>query len=164
MCVTAITSGCGKTLENSKANTGDKITRTPGAQAGSIELVLNTQSSSGRVEYLFNQNSQISIPASVKANGDFTQSFDARIYFNIRGGEYDFFCDYKTQSSQKGQEHLFIGCFADIDPDTPGAENLQYYPGQWEFQDKGNTIELEFHNLQSNSEISIFTDIEVDWH
>lgn len=163
---------CGKSLETNIEN--EVVSRTALKDSSIVlQSTLSINGNKHKDHFLFNENALVRIPTFIEVKQGNAANQWARINFNQRNEQEEFFCTYKggafseTPDSEsdlaRGMTYHFYGCYQDVDGDG-SYDELNYYPGLESIQDRDHKISLEILSADPRFDISGETLLEIEWH
>jgi hypothetical protein len=167
-----LNTGCGKKVQNSSTN-DDVQRRTLGSNIFNLKATLENSGYSIPGNFRFDNNGLVRIPEQLKVLKGNAGNRLARIYFNVREGLHEFYCNYKGGASgptpndpkeiKKGLSYNLLNCFQDVNNDGI-PEELNYYAGFEAPQDMDNFVRLEVLSSDPRYTTEIQAQFEVEWH
>lgn len=172
LCVTILVCACGKEIKSSKEE-NDVVLKAQ-AQASTIELTVKTQNNGqGSQQVTTEASGWAKIPEPPMIIHSLSNLIYSTITFQTKATEssiqtMQLTCDYLSiknhafKQSRQSYEHQFIGCKEDIDGDGI-KDDINYLPGDEIALEINQVIQLEVHSSDTTDQLSIRSEIEVDW-
>ena len=166
-----LSSGCGKKIQDQKkGETSDSLPLYSSTLSVKAFYYKNGDSLIGNLD--LSKSAWVQIPEFLQVIEGNSGNQKARLYFNVRDDEYEFFCEYQGGADSKhpndeeeiarGLKYELIDCYQDVDDD--GAIDVLNYAANTEvWHAGGNKIILEIQGSDDRSDNVTEAEIDIEY-